>query len=70
MNDPKIISVFPDNLDEEIIHQYISEAAYFKAEKRGFVPGHELQDWLEAEKEIKNSLSDYFDPSYFQNVIH
>ena len=29
----------------------ISELAYLKAEKRGFVPGHELEDWLEAESE-------------------
>ena len=27
-------------------------AAYFRAEKRGFTPGGELQDWLEAEREI------------------
>ena len=30
----------------------IAEAAYFRAEKRGFVPGHEETDWLEAEKDI------------------
>ena len=30
----------------------IREAAYFKAEKRGFAPGHELDDWLEAEEEV------------------
>ena len=30
----------------------IAVAAYHKAEKRGFTPGHELQDWAEAEKEI------------------
>jgi hypothetical protein len=30
----------------------IAEAAYYLAEKRGFVRGMELEDWLEAEKEI------------------
>jgi hypothetical protein len=30
----------------------IAEAAYYRAEKRGFAPGHAEQDWLEAEKEI------------------
>ena len=30
----------------------ISELAYYKAESRGFEPGHELDDWLEAEKEL------------------
>ncbi|MGA7980170.1 MAG: DUF2934 domain-containing protein [Chromatiaceae bacterium] len=30
----------------------IREAAYFKAEQRGFAPGYELDDWLEAEAEL------------------
>jgi hypothetical protein len=30
----------------------ISLAAYFIAEKRGFAPGHELDDWLAAEAQI------------------
>ena len=30
----------------------IAELAYYKAESRGFEPGHELEDWLEAEKEL------------------
>lgn len=30
----------------------VAECAYFKAEKRGFAPGHELDDWLAAEREI------------------
>ncbi|QFY41809.1 DUF2934 domain-containing protein [Candidatus Methylospira mobilis] len=30
----------------------ISELAYYKAEKRGFEPGHELDDWFEAEQEL------------------
>jgi Protein of unknown function (DUF2934) len=33
-------------------YQMIAEAAYFRAEKRGFVGGDVAQDWLEAEKEI------------------
>jgi hypothetical protein len=27
----------------------IAELAYYRAEKRGFDPGHDLEDWLEAE---------------------
>jgi len=34
----------------------IAVAAYHKAEKRGFAPGDELQDWVEAEKEIDTLL--------------
>jgi len=30
----------------------IAEAAYYRAEKRNFAPGRELQDWLEAERDI------------------
>jgi hypothetical protein len=30
----------------------IAIAAYFIAEKRGFAPGHELEDWLAAEAQI------------------
>ena len=30
----------------------IEEAAYFRAMKRGFEPGHEIEDWLAAEAEI------------------
>lgn len=30
----------------------IARAAYFRAEKRGFAPGRELQDWIEAEAEV------------------
>lgn len=29
----------------------IASHAYYKAEQRGFVPGYELDDWLEAEQE-------------------
>lgn len=33
-------------------HQRIAALAYLKAEARGFAPGHELDDWLEAENEF------------------
>jgi hypothetical protein len=31
---------------------HVATAAYFKAEARGFEPGHELEDWLAAEREV------------------
>jgi sterol desaturase/sphingolipid hydroxylase (fatty acid hydroxylase superfamily) len=34
------------------VNAMIAEAAYFKAEKRGFAPGMEIPDWLDAEREI------------------
>ena len=30
----------------------IALSAYYKSETRGYEPGHELQDWLEAEAEV------------------
>jgi hypothetical protein len=30
----------------------VAVAAYFLAEKRGFIHGYDLQDWLEAQVEI------------------
>lgn len=35
----------------------IAEAAYLNAERRGFAPGHALDDWLIAENEINPRLA-------------
>ena len=34
----------------------IAEAAYYRAQRRGFAPGNPHQDWLEAEAEIDAML--------------
>jgi hypothetical protein len=34
------------------VQQQIAEAAYYRAQSRGFQPGSEEQDWLAAEAEI------------------
>jgi hypothetical protein len=34
----------------------IAEAAFFRAEKRAFAPGHEVEDWLAAESEVDAKL--------------
>jgi hypothetical protein len=36
----------------EEIRQLIAETAYYRAKQRGFEPGHELEDWVQAESEI------------------
>jgi hypothetical protein len=36
----------------DLRHAMIAEAAYYLAERRGFKPGHELEDWLAAEAMI------------------
>ena len=35
----------------------IAEAAYWRAERRGFGGGQELDDWLAAEKEVDEELA-------------
>lgn len=37
----------------DALTEQIAVCAYFKAETRGYVPGFELQDWLEAEAELR-----------------
>jgi len=39
------------------MNELISAAAYFRAERRNFEPGHELDDWLDAEAEIMSRQS-------------
>lgn len=39
-----------DNREARIV-----ERAYWRAERRGFAPGHELEDWLHAEREVDDS---------------
>ena len=34
-------------------HHRVQVAAYYLAERRGFAPGHELDDWLAAEEAVE-----------------
>ena len=34
----------------------VAEAAYYRAESRGFAPGNEVADWLAAEREVDGRL--------------
>ena len=43
-------------LSPEEVYNLIAESAYFKAKARGFAPGHEVQDWIEAEQEVRQRL--------------
>ena len=40
----------------EEVYRLIQESAYFKAKERGFAPGGEVQDWIEAEAEVRRRL--------------
>lgn len=39
-------------LTPEARRSLIAETAYLRAERRGFAPGHETEDWLAAEAEV------------------
>jgi hypothetical protein len=46
--------VEPQEMDE--VQRLIAVAAYYRAEQRGFEPGHELDDWIAAEKEVRRRM--------------
>ena len=50
---PSTASFLPAPFERE---RLIAEAAYFRAERRGFAPGGDMQDWLEAEAEIESRV--------------
>jgi len=37
-------------------YKMIAHLAYLRAEKRSFAPGHEVDDWLQAESEVDQML--------------
>ena len=43
----------PVRVREPELHQMIQTEAYFRYEKRGFEDGAELQDWLDAERAVR-----------------
>ena len=51
-----IIGLIPTFVEPEQRCSMIAEAAYYRAEHRGFDPGHELEDWVAAEREIDGML--------------
>ena len=51
-----LVSELRAPLSNQQIRELIAEAAYYRALRRGFAPGHELADWIEAEAEIMTRL--------------
>jgi hypothetical protein len=43
-------------LESGLREKLVREAAYFRAERRGFSPGGELEDWIAAEREVDQAL--------------
>lgn len=47
----------PGKISAELRHRMIAEAAFLRAEKRGFHGGDSVRDWLEAEKLVDKALA-------------
>ena len=45
------------DISPDELRKLIAEAAYYRAKQRGFEPGHELEDWVEAEAEVIRRLN-------------
>jgi hypothetical protein len=43
-------------ISEDVRRGMIAEGAYLRAERRGFAPGHEEEDWIAAEAEVNALL--------------
>jgi hypothetical protein len=46
------MAMVQDEAIREFRHRLIRETAYRLYEQRGYMPGYELQDWLQAEAEV------------------
>jgi hypothetical protein len=44
------------DLSPDEVRKLISEAAYYRAKQRGFAPGHEMEDWIQAEAEVMRRI--------------
>jgi hypothetical protein len=47
----------PRSLDRDARHSLVAAEAYYRAERRGFTAGHELEDWVAAERVIDLALT-------------
>ncbi len=52
-NKPTLAKALKQQTDKSYRDHWISDAAYYKAQARGFIPGYDVYDWLEAEQEYK-----------------
>jgi Protein of unknown function (DUF2934) len=57
---PSSSKTLKQQIDNVTKQHWISDAAYYKSEARGFIPGHETEDWLEAEQDYVEMLVELF----------
>ncbi|HEX2332083.1 MAG TPA: DUF2934 domain-containing protein [Burkholderiales bacterium] len=56
-NSTPAVSTSTPQTSPEDVRKLVSEAAYYRAKRRGFAPGHELEDWVQAEAEVLQRLN-------------
>jgi hypothetical protein len=52
--DESLYDNYNGGIDLDEFREMVATNAYYRAEKRDFQDGYELEDWLEAEQEIKS----------------
>jgi hypothetical protein len=52
---PSVTGV-PASIDPDVRRQLVAAEAYFRAERRGFAAGNELDDWVAAEAAVDMRL--------------
>jgi hypothetical protein len=45
------------SIDPDLRRQLVAAEAYFRAERRGFTAGNELEDWVAAERAVDSRLA-------------
>jgi hypothetical protein len=45
------------SIDPDVRRQLVAAEAYFRAERRGFAAGNELEDWVAAERAVDSRLA-------------
>jgi hypothetical protein len=53
---PLRFSLPPPKASPEARQALIAKAAYYRAERRHFEPGHDVEDWVAAEAEVDRML--------------
>ena len=56
-----LLKDFSGGINMAKFREMVAVNAYYRAEKRGFKPGQEMDDWLEAEQEISSQSGYYSD---------
>jgi len=63
-DDPSQQRTHIESIGLDKFRKMTAERAYYKAEKRGFAAGYEIEDWLAAEREINKQYFYWFDEEW------